>query len=61
MLWHYALAFLLAAEVSEVLTGLFIDGCPELYEIVIAQMGSEDVDPALLQTISSHCLTSRLA
>ncbi len=59
MLWIFAAALMLAAEVGAIMDSLAIDGCPELYEILIAQ--GEDVDPALLETISIHCLGGPLA
>jgi hypothetical protein len=58
------------AEASGFLASLSIDGCAELYEIAIAQLGASgdyggtgegggggggDVDPGLLETISVHC------
>lgn len=64
MLALWVLALLGVAALGDLIDALMIDGCPELFEIMVAQAGltteeGGNVDPALLETISAHCFPPR--
>jgi hypothetical protein len=64
MLALWVLVLLGVAALGDLVDALMIDGCPELFEIAIAQAGlagegGDGVDPALLETISAHCFPPR--
>ncbi len=55
----FAICYLLAISVIAFAESLAVPNCPELYEILLMQLGGEeDVDQGLIETIQLYCFAN---